>query len=42
VALIAQLIVGAWWVSAVSALVIVPFLLREAREAWADDHCCYE
>lgn len=32
-ALVAQLLVGVWWVSAVSALVLVPFLLREAREA---------
>jgi divalent metal cation (Fe/Co/Zn/Cd) transporter len=41
-ALVAQLLVGAWWVSAVSALVLVPFLLREAREAWAGDDCCHE
>ena len=34
VALLVQLFVGAWWVSGASALVLVPFLLREAREAW--------
>ncbi|HVZ32720.1 MAG TPA: cation transporter, partial [Polyangiaceae bacterium] len=34
VALLAQLFVGAWWVCAASALVLVPFLLREARAAW--------
>ncbi len=40
VALLAQWLVGAWWVSAVSGLVLVPFLLREAREAWQQDQCC--
>jgi divalent metal cation (Fe/Co/Zn/Cd) transporter len=42
VALIAQLPVGAWWVSGVSALVLIPFLLREAHEAWEPDACCHE
>ncbi len=42
VALLAQLLVGAWWVSGASALVLVPFLLREAREAWQQDHCCHD
>ena len=42
VALLAQLLVSAWWVSAVSALVLVPFLLREAREAWEGGECCCE
>jgi divalent metal cation (Fe/Co/Zn/Cd) transporter len=40
VALVAQLVLGAWWVSGVSALVLVPFLLREGREAWDEDQCC--
>ena len=42
VALLAQLLVGAWWVSGTSALVLVPFLLREAWEAWQQDHCCHD
>jgi divalent metal cation (Fe/Co/Zn/Cd) transporter len=41
-ALLAQLLVGAWWVSGASALVLVPFLLREAREAWQQDRCCHD
>lgn len=40
VALVVQRLIGAWWVSGVSALALVPFLLREGREAWAEDHCC--
>ncbi len=35
----AQLLLGAWWVDSVTALVLVPFLLREAREAWEEDEC---
>ena len=42
VALVAQLLLGAWWVSGASALILVPFLLREAREAWQEDNCCHE
>jgi hypothetical protein len=42
VALMAQLLLGAWWLSGVSALVLVPFLLREAREAWEGDECCHD
>lgn len=38
-ALLAQVLVGAWWVSGVSALVLVPLLLREAQEAWQHDPC---
>ncbi len=34
VGLIAQRLLGAWWVDGVSALVFVPFLVREAREAF--------
>ena len=40
VALLAQLLLGAWWVSGVSALALVPFLVREGREAWNEDSCC--
>jgi divalent metal cation (Fe/Co/Zn/Cd) transporter len=42
VALLAQLLFGAWWLSGASALVLVPFLLREAREAWEGDECCHD
>lgn len=34
VGLCAQWLLGAWWVDSVSALVLVPFLVHEAREAW--------
>lgn len=40
VSLIAQWWLGTWWLSGVGALVLVPFLLREAREAWTGDACC--
>lgn len=33
----AQWLLGAWWVDSVTALVLVPFLVREAREAWEGD-----
>jgi divalent metal cation (Fe/Co/Zn/Cd) transporter len=39
-ALLAQLILGAWWVDAVASLGIVWFLLREGLEAWKGDECC--
>ncbi len=39
VALAAQWLLGAWWVAAAGALVLVPFLLHEAREAWTGDPC---
>ena len=35
--LIAQGLIGAWWIDGVSALALIPFLLREALEAWEDD-----
>lgn len=37
VGLLAQVLLGAWWVDGVSALVFVPFLVREAREAFEGD-----
>ncbi len=37
VALIAQGLIGAWWIDGVSALALTPFLFREALEAWEDD-----
>jgi divalent metal cation (Fe/Co/Zn/Cd) transporter len=39
-ALVAQLIIGAWWVDAVASLSIVWLLVREGREAWSGDPCC--
>jgi divalent metal cation (Fe/Co/Zn/Cd) transporter len=34
IGLLAQLALGAWWVDAVTSLVIVWLLVREGREAW--------
>jgi divalent metal cation (Fe/Co/Zn/Cd) transporter len=39
-ALVAQLLVGAWWLDAVASLAIVWFLIREGREAWEGEGCC--
>ncbi|MDE3154262.1 MAG: cation transporter [Acidobacteriota bacterium] len=41
VSLVAQWLLGAWWVSGASALALAPFLFREAREAWSADTCCH-
>jgi hypothetical protein len=35
VGLLADLMLGAWWVDAVTSLVIVGFVVKEAREAWS-------
>jgi divalent metal cation (Fe/Co/Zn/Cd) transporter len=37
--LVAQGLVGAWWVDSVASLGIVWFLVREGREAWRGDEC---
>lgn len=37
IGLLVELATGAWWVDAVSAVALVPFLLREAREAWQSE-----
>jgi divalent metal cation (Fe/Co/Zn/Cd) transporter len=41
IGLLAQLVLGAWWVDAVTSLIIVWLLVKEGREAWqaeeADD-----
>ena len=37
--LAAQWLLGAWWVDSVTALVLIPFLFQEAREAWEGDEC---
>jgi len=39
-ALVAQLLVGAWWVDAVASLGVVWFVVREGREAWEGEDCC--
>jgi divalent metal cation (Fe/Co/Zn/Cd) transporter len=39
-ALVAQLLIGAWWVDALASLGIVWFVLREGREAWNNNACC--
>lgn len=40
VALMMQLLTGAWWIDAVASLGIVWFLVREGREAWRGEECC--
>jgi divalent metal cation (Fe/Co/Zn/Cd) transporter len=41
VGLLADLVLlGAWWVDAVTSLVIVGFVVQEAREAWSGEDCC--
>jgi len=39
VSLIAQAVLGAWWVDSVGSLAIVWFLVNEGREAWAGKEC---
>ena len=39
-ALLAQLLVGAWWVDALASLGVVWFVVREAQEAWQGEDCC--
>jgi divalent metal cation (Fe/Co/Zn/Cd) transporter len=40
VGLMAQLLLNAWWVDSITSLVIVYFLVKEAREAWNGEDCC--
>lgn len=37
--LIAQVLLGTWWVDAVASLGILYFLIKEGREAWAGEEC---
>jgi len=37
VGLIAQWLLGAWWIDSITSLVIVVFLVKEGREAWVGD-----
>ena len=40
VALLAQLLIGAWWLDSLASLGIVWLLIREGREAWEGKECC--
>ena len=40
IGLLADFILGAWWVDAVTSLAIVWFVVKEAREAWRGEECC--
>jgi len=37
--LVANALFGWWWADPAAALVMVPFILREAREAWEGEEC---
>jgi divalent metal cation (Fe/Co/Zn/Cd) transporter len=39
ITLVAQWLVGAWWIDGVGSLAIVWFLVKEGREAWAGTDC---
>jgi divalent metal cation (Fe/Co/Zn/Cd) transporter len=40
VGLVANVLLAAWWVDAVTSLAIVWFVVKEAREAWSGEDCC--
>ncbi len=40
VGLLADVVLGAWWVDAATSLAIVGFVVKEAREAWSGEDCC--
>jgi hypothetical protein len=40
VGLVANWLLAAWWVDAVTSLAIVWFIVKEAREAWSGEGCC--
>lgn len=40
VGLLANWLIGAWWVDAITSLAIVWFVVKEAREAWNGEDCC--
>ena len=40
VGLVANFLLAAWWVDAVTSLGIVWFVVKEGREAWSGDDCC--
>jgi divalent metal cation (Fe/Co/Zn/Cd) transporter len=39
IGLTADLLLGAWWVDAVTSLAIVWFVIKEGREAWKGEEC---
>jgi len=39
-ALVAQFLIGAWWVDPLASLGIVWFVICEGREAWEGEKCC--
>lgn len=39
-AIVAQLLVDAWWVDPLASLGVVWFVVREGREAWEGEECC--
>ncbi len=38
----AQYVFGWWWIDAVASLGVLCFLIKEGREAFSDDDCCYD
>ncbi len=40
IGLLAQFLIGFWWVDAATSLGIVWFLIKEGREAWKGEECC--
>jgi divalent metal cation (Fe/Co/Zn/Cd) transporter len=40
VGLVADWLIGAWWIDAATSLSIVWFVVKEAREAWSGEDCC--
>ena len=40
IGLAATRILGWWWLDSVAALALIPFIIKEAREAIRGDHCC--
>jgi hypothetical protein len=40
IGLAATRILGWWWLDSVAALGLIPFIIKEAREAIRGDHCC--
>lgn len=39
IGLVANLLIGAWWVDSVTSLAIVWFVVKEARESWSGQEC---
>jgi hypothetical protein len=41
IGLTANAAIGAWWLDSVVALGLAPFAVKEGREAWRGDGCCF-